>query len=84
MCVCTQPAVCASARHLIFAGHAHSVCKFQLSSPHTHTHRDTHTLSRDVTDSELHGNRDRGSERGGERRKTEIFLHTERMELEYK
>ncbi len=37
-----MPAVCASARHLIFAGRVHSVCRFQLLSPHTYTHTHTH------------------------------------------
>ena len=36
------PAVCASARHLIFAGHAHSVSSFYLL---THTHTQTQMLA---------------------------------------
>ena len=36
------PAVCASARHLIYAGHAHSVSSFYL---HTHTHTHTQMLA---------------------------------------
>lgn len=39
-----MPAVCASARHLIFASCVHSVCRFQLSSPHTNTRASMHTL----------------------------------------
>lgn len=66
--VCTQsswaPPVRASGRHLIVAGHVHSVCRFQLSSPHRHK-CERILFPCDVVDFELHGNSERGSKRGG-------------------
>lgn len=58
--VCTQ----SSWAPPVIAGHVHSVRRFQLSSPHRHK-CERILFPCDVIDSELHGNSERGSKRGG-------------------